>query len=384
MPTTTCDALIIGGGMAGASCGYFLAGDAAVVLLEREGQPGYHTTGRSAALFYESYGNAVIRRITRASRDFLQDPPDGFAAGPILGPRGMLTVATEELVGRLDAQSSRDAGPRVEAVEGEALFALAPFLRRDRIVRGVYEPDAMDIDVDALLQGFLRGMRARGGRTVVDAEVLSLARRGSAWRAETRAGSFEAPVVINAAGAWCDAIAALAGVPPVGLVPKRRTAFTFDPPAGADVAGWPGVDLCDESWYVIPSAGRILGSPADETPSEPCDAQPDEYDVAVAVDRIMTDTTFDIRRPASRWAGLRSFVADKSPVVGFDPAGAGFLWLAGQGGYGIQTSAGMGRLSAALALGRGVPHDMAALGLTTADVAPDRPALAAARSGRPA
>jgi len=382
--TTTCDALIIGGGMAGASCGYFLADDARVVLLEREEQAGYHTTGRSAALFYESYGNAVIRRITRATRGFLESPPDGFATGPILGPRGMLTVATEDLVTRLDAQSSQEVGPRTEALEGDALFALAPFLRRDRIVKGVYEPDAMDIDVNALLQGFLRGLRAKGGRTVTDAEVLSLARDGAVWRVETRAGTFEAPVVINAAGAWCDSLAALAGVPPVGLVPKRRTAFTFDPPAGADVARWPGVDLVDESWYVIPNAGRVLGSPADETPSEPCDAQPDEYDVAVAVDRIMTDTSFDIRRLASRWAGLRSFVADKSPVVGFDPEAEGFLWLAGQGGYGIQTSAGMGRLSAALALGRGVPEDMAALGLTAADLAPDRAALAGARCPKPA
>jgi D-arginine dehydrogenase len=373
--TTTCDVLIIGGGMAGASCGYFLAEDAEVVLLEREEQPGYHTTGRSAALFYESYGNATIRKITKATRSFLETPPDGFATGPILSPRGMLTVATEELVGRLDAHAGQEGGPRTEAVEGDALFELAPFLRRDRIVRGIYETDAMDIDVNALLQGFLRGLRAKGGRTVTDAEVQSLARAGAVWRLETRAGTFEAPVVINAAGAWCDAIAGMAGVPPVGLVPKRRTAFTFDPPAGADVARWPGVDLVDESWYVIPNAGRVLGSPADETPSEPCDAQPDEYDVAVAVDRIMTDTTFDIRRLASRWAGLRSFVADKSPVVGFDPSTEGFLWLAGQGGYGIQTSAGMGRLSASLARGGGIPADMAALGLTTADLAPDRPAL---------
>ncbi|MEQ8818585.1 MAG: FAD-binding oxidoreductase [Thalassobaculum sp.] len=382
MTTTTCDVLIVGGGMAGASCGYFLADDARVVLLEREEQPGYHTTGRSAALFYESYGNATIRRITRATRPFLETPPDGFAAGPILSPRGMLTIATEELVGRLDAQAAQEAGPRTEPVEGEALFALAPFLRRDRIVKGVYEPDAMDIDVNALLQGFLRGLRARGGSVVTDAEVSSLTRAGGVWRAETRAGRFEAPVVINAAGAWCDALADMAGVPPVGLVPKRRTAFTFDPPAGADVARWPGVDLVDESWYVIASGGRVLGSPADETPSEPCDAQPDEYDVAVAVDRIMTDTTFEIRRLASRWAGLRSFVADKSPVVGFDPSTDGFLWLAGQGGYGIQTSAGMGRLSAAMATGRGVPDDMTALGLTAADLAPDRPALTTGKQAK--
>ncbi|HEY9568012.1 MAG TPA: FAD-dependent oxidoreductase, partial [Thalassobaculum sp.] len=205
--TTPCDVLIIGGGMAGASCGYFLAEQAKVVLLEREEQPGYHTTGRSAALFYESYGNAVIRRITKATRAFLESPPEGFAAGPILTPRGMLTIATEELVGRLEAMSNLEAGPRTEPVEGEAIFTLAPFLRRDRIVRGLYEPDAMDIDVNALLQGFLRGFRAKGGSIVTDAEVQSLARIDGVWRLETRAGSFEAPVVVNAAGAWCDVIA---------------------------------------------------------------------------------------------------------------------------------------------------------------------------------
>jgi D-arginine dehydrogenase len=274
--TTTSDVLIIGGGMAGASCGYFLADSASVILLEREEQPGYHTTGRSAALFYESYGNAVIRRITKATRGFLQTPPDGFASGPLLTPRGMLTVATAELVDRLDAMTGQEAGPATETIAGDDLFTLAPFLRRDRIVKALYEPDAMDIDVNAVLQGFLRGMRAKGGRTVTDAEVQSLTRTGSIWRLQTRAGTFEAPVVINAAGAWCDVIAGMAGVPTVGLVPKRRTAFTFEPPAGADVAKWPGVDLCDESWYVIPNAGRILGSPADEIPSEPCDAQPDE------------------------------------------------------------------------------------------------------------
>lgn len=375
MTTTTSDVLIIGGGIAGASCGYFLAGDAKVIMLEREDQPGYHTTGRSAALFYESYGNAVIRKITKATRSFLETPPDGFTSGPILTPRGMLTIATKELLGDLEARTTLPDSPPTEALEGDALFALAPFLRRDRIVKGLYEPDAMDIDVNALLQGFLRGMRAKGGQTVTDAEVRSLSRAGGVWRLETRAGTFEAPVVVNAAGAWCDVVATMAGVPTVGLVPKRRTAFTFDPPAGADIARWPGVDLCDESWYVIPSGGRILGSPADETPSEPCDAQPDEYDVAVAADRIQTDTIFEIQRLASRWAGLRSFVADKSPVVGFDPSTEGFLWLAGQGGYGIQTSAGMGRLSSAMALGRGVPDDMAGLGLRAADLAPDRPGL---------
>jgi len=377
--TTTADVLIVGGGMAGASAGYFLADDASVILLERESQPGYHTTGRSAALFFENYGNAVIRRINRATRPFLTDPPDGFAEAPLLTPRGALSIATEALLGTLDAELA--ASPSMERVEGEALFTLAPYLDPERIVAGAYEADAMDMDVNAILHGFLRGLRAKGGRVVADAEVVGLSRDGGTWNVETRAGTFTAPVVVNAAGAWCDVLAGMAGARPVGLVPKRRTAFTFDPRfrdgSSGDPAHWPLAVLCDESWYVKPDAGRLMGSPADEIPSPPTDAQPEIEDVALAIDRIQTDTLFAITRPASTWAGLRSFVADKSPVVGFAPEAEGFFWLAGQGGYGIQTSAGMGRLTAALALGKGMPEDMVALGLKQADLAPDRPGLSA-------
>ena len=372
-PDSSADVVVIGGGMAGASCAYFLADDAEVVLLERETQPGYHTTGRSAALFFENYGNEVIRRITRASRAFLTEPPDGFTDVPLLTPRGALAVAGPDLLDRLDEEIA--ASPGMEVLEGAPLYELAPFLRPDRIVRGAYEADAMDMDVHAILQGFLRGLRRKGGRIATDAEVLSLTRDGTAWRIETRAGTFHAPTVVNAAGAWCDALAEMAGVSTVGLVPKRRTAFTFDPPAGSVIEHWPLAVLCDETWYVKPDAGRVLGSPADEIASPPTDAQPELEDVALAIDRIQRDTTFEIHRPASTWAGLRSFVADKSPVVGMAPDGDGFFWLAGQGGYGIQTSAGMGRLSASLIKGDGLPDDLVAMGLTEADLAPDRASL---------
>jgi D-arginine dehydrogenase len=371
------DVLVIGGGMAGASAGYFLADDARVILLERESQPGYHTTGRSAALFFENYGNETIRKINRATRPFLTEPPDGFSDAPLLTPRGALAVAGEDL---LDTLTDELAGaPTMERVEGEALRQLAPFLDPDRIVAGAYEADAMDMDVHAILQGFLKGLRAKGGEIVGDAEVTALGRADGAWRVETRAGAFSAPVVVNAAGAWCDVIAGLAGARPVGLVPKRRTALTFDPVfrdgTMGDPSRWPLAVLCDESWYVKPDAGRLMGSPADEIPSAPTDAQPEIEDVALAIDRIQRDTLFEIHRPASTWAGLRSFVADKSPVAGPDPHVEGFIWCAGQGGYGIQTSAGMGRLTASLALDRGVPADMARLGLSAEEVAAGRPGL---------
>lgn len=377
--TDTADILIIGGGMAGASAGYFMAHDAKVVLLERESQLGYHTTGRSAALFFENYGNAAIRKLNKATRPFLENPPEGFADAPLMTPRGAVAVATEALMGTLETELAQS--PSMERVEGKALFEIAPYLDPDRIVAGAYEAGAMDMDVHAILQGFLRGLRAKGGRVVTDAEVMGLARQGGAWTVETRAGRFSAPVVVNAAGAWCDVVAEMAGVRPVGLVPKRRTAFTYDvrlrDGTTADPSRWAMADLCDESWYVRPEGGRMMGSPADEIPSPPTDAQPEIEDVALAIDKIQTDTLFVIDRPHSTWAGLRSFVADKSPVAGFAPEAEaeGFFWLAGQGGYGIQTSAGLGRFSAALALGRDVPEDMVRLGLSREELAPDRPGL---------
>lgn len=372
--SVTTDIAIIGGGMAGASAGYFLADDAEVVLLERESQPGYHTTGRSAALLFEGYGNAVIRAITKGGRPFFESPPADFSDAPVLSPRGGLMVATESQLSLLDEglADSLATGVHSELIDGDALFDVAPFLRRDVIVRGLFEPGAMDMDVNAMLQGFLRGLRAKGGQVQTDAEVMSLTHDGRVWRVETRSATVAAKTVVNAAGAWADEIAVMAGAARVGLVPKRRTAFTFDPAPGLDIARWPLTAGADETWYVKPDAGRMFGSPADQTPSAPCDAQPEELDLAIAADRIMTHTTLEIRRFASTWAGLRSFVADKSPVVGFDPRAEGFFWLAGQGGYGIQTAPGIGRLAVSLIKGADIPSDIK---VAASDLAPDRPGL---------
>jgi D-arginine dehydrogenase len=240
------------------------------------------------------------------------------------------------------------------------------------VAGGLLEPDAMDIDVHALHQGYLRGLRARGGSLVCGAEARLLAHDGADWQVETAAGGFAAPVVVDAAGAWADELGRMAGAAPIGLVPKRRTAITFDPPAGLPIDRWPAVIDIDEQWYFKPDAGRLLASPADETPSPPCDAQPEEMDIALAVDRIERAASFRIRRIEHKWAGLRSFVADKTPVVGFDDRVEGFFWLAGQGGYGIQTSPAMGRLAAALAAGEGVPADLATLGVDAAALSPRR------------
>ena len=368
-----CDFLVVGAGMAGASAGFALASHGRAIVLERESQPGYHTTGRSAALFSETYGNATIRGLTTGGRAFYLDPPPGFADHPLLTPRGAMFVGRADQTAALEAAiaevGDRDRLAPLDIAEARRLV---PVLRQDYIAGAAIEPAAMDIDVNALHQGYLRGLRAEGGALVTNAEVTAAAWDGGRWRVETAAGQFAAPVLINAAGAWCDEIAALAGAVPIGLVPKRRTIITFDPPAEIDVDAWPLVVDVDEEFYFKADAGRLLGSPADETPSPPCDAQPEELDMALAVDRIERATEMRVGRILNRWAGLRSFVADKTPVAGFDDACEGFFWLAGQGGYGIQTAPGLGRTVAALARGKPIPADLADLGVDARNLAPHR------------
>ena len=368
------DFLVIGAGIAGASAAYELAASGRVILLERESQPGYHTTGRSAALFTENYGNAVIRKLTIASRAFLEDPPDGFADNALLSARGLLLIANHDqrdALRRAMDEAAAVGGP-AQQLDGPACRELVPALRADYVVGGVHDPLARDMDVHGIQNGFLKGVRARGGALVTDAEVRGLTRQGGRWVAETPAGDFAAPVVVNAAGAWCDVVAGLAGAAPIGLVPKRRTAITFDPPAGVEIDAWPQVIDIDEAFYFKPDAGRIMASPADETPSPPCDAQPEELDIAITVDRIERATSFEVRRVAHSWAGLRSFVADKTLVAGFDEQAEGFFWLTGQGGYGIMTSPAMSRATAGLITARSLPADVAAHGLTEADLSPSR------------
>ena len=369
-----CDFLIVGAGMAGASAGYELAAHGRTVILEREEQPGYHSTGRSAAMYIESYGNAPVRAITAAGRAFFLAPPAGFTASPLLSPRGVLLVARKDQLAALEAEYeavSRDT-PGIKRLGKAETLALFPLLRPDYTAAGLLDPDAMDMDVHAIHQGFLKGLRARGGKVVTSAEVLSGERKSGLWQVRTPAGDFAAPVLIDAAGAWADALARRLGVRPVGLVPKRRTAFIFDAPSGVDAGRWPLAGDVGEQFYLKPEAGKFLGSPADETPVEPQDIQPEELDVAIAADRIQQAVDIAITRIQRRWAGLRSFVADKTPVVGFAPDAAGFFWLAGQGGYGIQTSPAMGRIASALARGAALPADIADRGVTAAQLAPGR------------
>jgi D-arginine dehydrogenase len=369
------DFAIVGAGIAGVSAAYHLAPQARVVILEREHVAAYHTTGRSAALHSETYGSAEIRAITVASGRFYRKPPAGFTEHPLLTPRGALIAGRAEQQAATQKAAAEYARlvPSVRWLDPVEALRRQPLLKPEAAAGGAIFEEAEDMDVAAIHGGFLKGARAAGAALRLNAEVTNLERKEGRWTIRLRDGeSVTANTIVNASGAWADVLAGLAGAAPVGLVPKRRTAFTFDAPAGLDLARLPMAIDFDETWYIKPEVGQFLGSPADETPSPPCDAQPEEMDIAIAVERIETATTLSIRRIKNKWAGLRSFVADKNLVVGHDPKVEGFFWLAGQGGYGIQTGEAAGRLAASLALGKGLPADIAALGVSEAALSPAR------------
>lgn len=375
------DFAIIGGGMAGASLAYELAATNRVLLIERERFCGYHTTGRSAALFSETYGNATIRALTRASRGLYEAPPAGFTDHPLLMPRPVLFIARADQAARLAAFTdilAEASGRKPAVLDADRARAHVPILRGDYVAQALLDDSSKDIDVHALHQGYLRGAKARGAELVTSAELLGLDRQNGSWRIRTSAGSFEAGTVVNAAGAWASTVGRLADASTVVLTPLRRTAVMLDMPPGFDGTAWPMAIDIDEAFYFKPDAGRLLASPADETPSDPCDAQPEELDIAIAIDRIQRAAELPVRTIARRWAGLRTFAADRSPVVGYDPKAEAFFWLAGQGGYGIQTAPALARAAAALLQRQPVGEAILAEGFDPAAVSPSRRGLQAA------
>jgi len=369
-----CDFLVVGAGIAGASAAYELASEGDVVLLEREMHPGYHATGRSAAIFLETYGNSTVRALTRCSRHFFEAPPEGFSEHGLVSPRGALFISTQATLPKLAAHfvAVSKLVDTVSWFDADSLHKLLPCLSRDIWVAGVLEPKAQDLDVHAIHQGYLRGFRQRAGELVVNAEVISASCRAGTWRVHTTNGVFEAPTLINAAGAWADEVAALAGVKPIGLLPQRRTAVMLEAPLEAQF--WPYFGDIGETFYVKPDAGRLLAAPCEEVTVAPSDLAPEEYDVAVIANRIETMTTLPVNRILSKWAGIRTFAPDRTPVVGWAPDAKGFFWLAGQGGYGIQTAPAMARCCLSLVTEKKIPQDLAALCVTT-------DALSAARFG---
>jgi len=374
----TFDIVVIGGGMAGSSIAAHLSRSARVCLLEMEDQPGFHSTGRSAAILSENLGNTTIRALTRASRVFFDAPPPGFTEAPLLHPRRVLHTARRQE----DLDACLDVIPLAER-EVKTLdqaIAICPIIRPEDLVGAVLALRPADIDVHALQQGYLRDFRSRGGVLNLDARVSDLVRNGEVWTITTSNQTYRAPIVVNAAGAWAGQIAAMAGAADIGLQPLKRTACLIDPPEGLEIKGWPMLKDAGEQYYLKPDAGKLLLSPCDEAPSAPGDAQADELTVAIAVDRIEQATTLQVRRVTHRWAGLRSFVSDRSPVVGFDPIQPGFFWHAALGGYGIQTAPALSQLAASLLTQTPIAPDLEGFDINLEALSPRR---AAARPPHP-
>ena len=347
--TVIYDFLIIGGGIAGASAAYTLAAHGSVLLLEAENTTAYHATGRSAALFTRNYGGPIVRQVNAASADFFHTPPTGFCETPLLTPRGSLTVSAPEDAGALDGLlAMSEAGEEVLRVDPQDACAMIPFLRPDRVGDAVYEANVADIDVAALHLSYLKGAKARGAIVYTKQAVVALTLIGDVWNVSTATETYMVAKIINAAGAWADQIGKMAGAFPIGLVPKQRTAIIISGPEGIDCAALPAVDFATSGAYMKPDAGKLLASPGDATPREPCDAWSDDMEIAVFADWIMRETTLEITKIEHSWAGLRSFVPDEAPVVGWDPHIAGFFWLAGQGGYGIMMAPALAILTAEL------------------------------------
>ena len=371
------DVLIVGGGVAGLSAGARLARHGKVTVLEAEAGLGYHSSGRSVSFSHYGIGNSAVRGLTAWSRGFFEDPPGEFCATPLSRTVPTLYFATEDSLPALEALKAEivrftDATRPIDAA---AMSRLCPALRTGEgaAVTGILDPTGLKLDSDALLQSFARAIRAAGGEILHGRRIASIERRAGGWAVRSETGeTWSAPILIDAAGAWADRVAELAGARPIGLRPKRRTIIVVDPPTGMDFSAWPFTHSAAGDFYMLPEAGQLLVSPADEVEDDPCDAAPEEYDVALAADRLEHYTTVPVTRIAHRWAGLRSFVADRVPTAGFDPDSPGFFWLVGQGGYGIQTAPAMAAIVEALLIGGPWPEGLEALGVTADIIRPER------------
>ncbi|MBS0377117.1 MAG: FAD-binding oxidoreductase [Proteobacteria bacterium] len=368
------DFIIAGGGIAGVSLADALAPRARVCLLESEPQLGYHSTARSAALFAPAYGSRLFRCFSRASTAFLHKPDDECFPATVLSPRGALHIARGDQLQRLDAEVAdiRASGIGIETLSFEQARALVPVLRETYVAGSALESEVHDIDVDGLFQGFLRRARRSGVHVLSGTGEEAFARRDGLWQVSASAQAVAAPVLIVAAGAWSDQLGQRLGARPLGLQVLRRSAAIVDAPAGVEVGAWPAVFDVEDEFYFKPDAGRLLISPADEEPVAPGDAYTDEISIATAVERIQAAADLEVTRVRREWAGLRTFAADRNPVIGYDGEVEGLFFSVAQGGYGIQTAPAYAQTAAALALGEPVPEPLLSEGVTAEVLSPQR------------
>jgi D-arginine dehydrogenase len=346
------DVLVIGGGVAGLSAAAALAKHGRVTVLEAEDQIGFHSSGRSATMLHYALGDSLVRALTQASKSFFESPPDDFGESPLSLRMPVLVHARDDeraALERLEAEIAPFA--TLDRLDEAQIAALCPLLRvgEGGARHAIADRGALRLDPHALLQGYLRQLRRNGGTLHTGARIVRIERTPDGWRVLTESGdAFEAPLLINAGGAWAGAVAQLAGVQPIALEPKRRTIITFDAPPGTALDGLPFAKTVGDELYFAPESGRLLASPMDEVPTDPCDAQPDEFEVALAAHRMEQRTVVAVGRIHSRWAGLRTFAPDRRPVVGYAPADDAFFWLAGQGGFGLQTAPAIAQIVEAL------------------------------------
>ena len=369
------EVIVIGGGIAGCSLAGALSAQRQVLVLEREAQPAYHASGRSAAIYIEPYSSDPIFALTLGTLPFLLNPPEGFAEAPLLTPRGYLLLAPKGSEADVDAYLENWAHrcTDLEEISLEAAHGLLPVLRQGYAGRAVYDRNALAMDTHGMIQGYLRQLKAGGGRFQGAAEVVGIEKFGDTFTVSLGSGErFEAPVVVNAAGAWASAVGAMAGAAPLRLSPLRRSAALVSGPEGADVRTWPAVSSLRKSFYFKPEGGELMVSPADETPFDACDAFPDDYDLAVGIARAEECADLKVARINSSWAGLRTFSDDGQPIYGFDPTLPGFYWCAGQGGTGFQTAAGGAAWCAAEILSTAQPEAVMAQPFDTAAFRPER------------
>ena len=371
MPTV----VVIGAGIAGLSAAAAIAEHTDVTVVETEGIPAYHATGRSAALYIPTYGPPTIRRLTRASLDWLASRGHGIADVDLISPRLVMFAADGDHVDHLHATAAGmgSAGGTLHLLTASETREICPALRPDWVEAGGVDRDAFDMDVAAIVSAFRRRLAQLGGRIDLDRRVTGLTRATGGWTISTTAGSIGCDIVVNAAGAWVDDVARLAGIRPLGFAPKRRSiGIGRIDPDRAGLVGPAFVAHAADQWYFGAEPGGVLFSPADETPSEPCDARPEEVDLARALDGIDQATTLSLRSVASSWAGLRTFSPDGSIVIGAEPAEPTFVWCGGQGGYGIHTCEAAARVTAAAVAGDALPTDLVAAGLTSDALGPTR------------
>lgn len=340
------DVLVIGAGIAGAGVAAHLAKDFRVVHVEMEDRPGYHTTGRSAAMFIQNYGGTVIRTLSRASAPMFHAADKDLFPNPLLSPRSMLNVSGPDGLEHHDALLGESEGLR--EISPDEAVAMVPILRREAIVAASYEADAQDIDVAALHQGWLKSAKLAGVTLILSNPVERATWSDGAWTVRTAKAAIKARIVVNAAGAWADLVAKSFGLEPIGLTPMRRSMAVLPAPEGHDIREWPLIGDAAETWYAKPDGGRLFVSPSEEIPVEPHDAFVDDMIMAEGLYRFEQAVTIPVTHVERSWAGLRTFAPDRTPVAGFDRTTDGFFWLAGQGGYGIQTSPALSGLAGRL------------------------------------